>query len=147
MTISLGFYADSALTTLFQLGATLTKAFADDGSTGSIDVLVYLGSPESSFVFQLASAPGTGQIAVEIADSAGGSGQAASAIKLALSSGGLAGATGGAALNVGTQITSGVGNAIPIYLRITPSSLTFGTYTDLQLQTAGGANGIRQIAA
>lgn len=40
-------------------------------------------------------------------------------IKLALSSGGLPGATGGASLNLGTTLTSGVSNAIPVYIRIT----------------------------
>lgn len=40
-------------------------------------------------------------------------------IKLALSSGGLAGATAGAALALGTTLTSGVANAVPVYIRIT----------------------------
>lgn len=40
-------------------------------------------------------------------------------IKLAASSGGLAGATGGAALNIGTSLTSGVVNAVEINIRIT----------------------------
>jgi len=40
-------------------------------------------------------------------------------IKLAITSGGLDSATGGAALSLGTTLSSGSGNAVPVYIRIT----------------------------
>lgn len=45
-------------------------------------------------------------------------------IKLALSSGGLSGATGGAALSLGTSITSGSTNAVAVYIRVTNTVTT-----------------------
>jgi len=135
MTITLKFYADAALTTELNSSNPLSFAFAADGSTGSVDKTVYLGSTATGKTFQDSTSPGTAQIAVSIADALPAAGQAATSIKLATSSGGLATATAGASLNVGTSISSGVGNAVPIYIRATPSSLTTGTYLDLSLTT------------
>lgn len=50
-------------------------------------------------------------------------------IKLAVTSGGLSTATGGAALNIGTSISSGVSNAVPIYFRITNAVTTASNTT------------------
>lgn len=45
-------------------------------------------------------------------------------IKLALTSGALGSATAGAALSIGTTITSGVANAVPVYMRVTNTVTT-----------------------
>lgn len=50
-------------------------------------------------------------------------------IKLALTSGGLTGATGGAALNLGTTITSGSANAVAVYIRMTNAVTTVSDST------------------
>lgn len=50
-------------------------------------------------------------------------------VKLALTSGGLPGATPGAALNLGTSITNGTGNAVEINIRITNAVATVNDNT------------------
>lgn len=50
-------------------------------------------------------------------------------IKLATTSGGLAGATAGAALSIGTTISSGVGNAQEIHIRVTNAVTTVSDTT------------------
>lgn len=50
-------------------------------------------------------------------------------IKLALTEGGLTSATGGDPLNVATTITGGVGNAIPVWIRVTNAVTTVNSNT------------------
>lgn len=50
-------------------------------------------------------------------------------IKLATSSGGLSSATGGAALNIGTTLTSGTANKVAVYIRFTNSLTSINTNT------------------
>ena len=50
-------------------------------------------------------------------------------IKLALTSGALAAATGGAALNLGTSVTSGTSNKVAVYIRFTNTSTTVNDNT------------------
>jgi hypothetical protein len=50
-------------------------------------------------------------------------------IKLAANSGGLAGATAGAALSLGTTLTSGVGNAVQVNMRVTNAVTTTSANT------------------
>ncbi len=51
-------------------------------------------------------------------------------IKLSLTSGaGLTAATGGAALNIGTTITSGTSNKVPVYIRFTNTNTTVNDNT------------------
>lgn len=135
MTTSFKFFADSALTIENTSAARATFVFNSDGSIAYADTILYFGSNAVSTTARDAASPGTAQIAVTPTDTVGGSGLVAADIKLALTAGGLPGATGGAALNIGTQVLSGVVNAIPIYIRMTPSTFVAGTYDDLQLQT------------
>lgn len=130
MAFSLAFYLDAGLTAL---AGSLSVAQASDGSSAAVDRVVYLGSPVAGKKFELAANPGIDAISLSVADSASGSGVAASAVKLATTSGGLAGATPGAALSLGTQIMSGVGNARPIHLRVDTPALAAGVYTDISL--------------
>jgi hypothetical protein len=48
-------------------------------------------------------------------------------VKLASTSGGLAAATGGASLSLGTTLTSGVGNAVEVHMRVENAVDTVGT--------------------
>lgn len=130
MTVTLKFYSDAGLTTEL---ATLARSANSDGSSGSIDAVVYLGSTASGKTFRADSNPGVDQIVLTPTDAAAGSGHPASEIKLALSAGGLAGATGGAALNLGTQILSGAANALAIYMRWTNTVSAVGLSTELSL--------------
>lgn len=67
-------------------------------------------------------------------------------IKLALTSGGLAGATAGAALNLGTSIDSGVANAVEIHVRVTNAVTTVSNNTD-DPELAVNINSVTERAA
>ena len=56
-------------------------------------------------------------------------------IKLATTQAGLAGATAGAGLNLGTTLLSGVGNATPVWVRVTNPDANIQDQTHLRLQT------------
>lgn len=130
MTISLSFFLDAGLTTPL---SSLAVAQQSDGAGAAEDRVIYLGSPVASKRFRDAASPGVAQINVSITDMASGTGAAASAVKLATSAAGLATATAGAALTLGTQINSGVGGAVAIYIRIDTPALAEATYNDLGL--------------
>lgn len=125
---SWNFYADVGLTTLATGGA----AVAAGGSP--TDRIIYFGSPAAGKTLQAASAPGTDPISISVTDANAGTGAPVTSIRLALSSSGLGTATPGAALNVGTTLTSGPAGVIPIYVRTSQGALTVGTYADLSLQ-------------
>ena len=133
MALTLQFYTDSGLTT--PLSGPLTVTQAADGSTDPVDNVLYLGSTTASRKFQATSSPGVDQITISIADSASGTGHPASEVKLASTLIGLDSATGGAALSLGTEILSGVGNAKAIYIRVDDTTGVVGTSTELSLNT------------
>lgn len=132
-------YHDAALTQPANGANKLVCPQASDGSTGAYDTSVYVGSTDTAGSKQLraASNPGVAQLQIAPVDAAGGSGSPATDIKLSLSAGGLATATGGAALNLGTTILSGVANAVRVYVRVTDSTHAVATNTDISLQIAG----------
>lgn len=124
-----GFFVDA--------GLTVPLSSLRHYSTQTGDWLCYYGSPATGKILQDAANPGTGQVRVTIDDSAPGSGLPATAIKLASTSGGLSTATPGAALNLGTLVTSGVANARPVHLRIDTSAGTVPLeYLDLAFEAA-----------
>lgn len=127
------FYTNSSLTT--ELTGNLSFVQNVDGSTGRQDIQLWLGSVASSKTLQADSNPGTDQIAISVVDAAAGSGHPASEVKLATTQGGLTGATGGASLNLGTSITSGVGNAVTFWVGVQDSTGVVGTSTELSIQT------------
>lgn len=135
MPATFGFFHDSALTQPINSGDPLTADQDTDLSLPATDKTIYFGSTTASKKVQSASGPGSTQISVSIVDSNSGTGAPATEFKLALSSGGLASAVSGAALEIGTTINSGVGNAVPIYTRRTSAVATVGVYTDITLQT------------
>ena len=124
-------YTNAALTVPF--GGTLTATQNVDGSTGPLDFVLYYGSVASGKTLKAQSNPGVDQITFSM--SSGGSGEPTSAVKMALTQGGLDGATGGASLNLGTTISSGVGNAVAIWFRLNDATNTVGTFTNLSAST------------
>lgn len=124
-------YTNAGLTTEFT--GSLSASQNANGSTGRQDFQLWLGSVAASKTLQADSNPGVDQIALSVVDSAVGTGHPASEIKLATTQGGLAGATGGASLNLGTAISSGVGNAVTFWVGITDSTGVVGTSTELSI--------------
>jgi len=133
MSNSLRFYQDAGMTVPL---SSLSAVQADDGNAAAVDRVVYLGSPVSGKKFQAASAPGVAQISLSVANAGGVAQIPPTAVRLALSSGGLAGATPGAALDVGLEILSGSGHALPVHLRIDAPPATAGNYVNLSLATS-----------
>lgn len=128
------FYADSGLSSqVGQLNAMQTT----DGAAPPVDRCIYLGDPRTGYLFRAASDPGVDQISVSIANSLTGNQIPASSVRLALTQGDLTTATPGAALDVGTSITSGPENAVWVWVRIDTGVLTAGAYSNLSLVTSG----------
>jgi len=127
------FYTNSNLTAEF--GGTITAVQNLDGTTGRQDFQLWLGSVAASKTLRVDSNPGVDQIALSVVDASPGSGHPASEIKLATTQGGLAGATGGAALNLGTTILSGTSNAVPFWVGVQDSTGVLGTSTELSCLT------------
>jgi hypothetical protein len=135
MAITFKFYHDAALTqevtALNPIAATQDTA----NSLGPVDVQLWFGSVTASVKVQATSDPGVDQISITPTDSAGGSGEPATALKLATSQAGLTGATAGAALSAGVTINSGTSNAFAFWVRIDDATAAVGAYTDLSLDT------------
>lgn len=130
MSTTFKFYADPGLTTeLVAGGATIVSP------SPATDRLIYFGSVASGKTLQAASDPGSDPITISSADASVGDGIEASAIVLSLSALGLDSATPGDPINLGTSISSGTGNAIPVYVRTLRGSLGVGSYGGLSLTT------------
>jgi hypothetical protein len=128
-------YLDANLTT--PLTGNILAAQNSDGSTAPIQTVIYVGSTEDAVKVQSASNPGVAQIQATVYDNAASTGHAVTEIKLAATQGGLATATPGAALNLGTQILSGVANAKPIWMEIDDATHTVGVSTELRVRVSG----------
>lgn len=133
MSNTLRFYNDAGMTVPLDL---LEAVQTDGGGAAAVDRVAYLGAPVAGNKFQAASAPGTAQIVLSATDAGTGLQIPASTLRLALSSGGLAGATPGAALNLGTEILSGSGNALPVHVRFDAAAIASGVYDNLSLVTS-----------
>ena len=97
---------------------------AQVASGGATDVLVYFGSASAGKTLQAASSPGGDPITLTPVDAAPGSGVETSMIKLARTALGLDSATAGAPMNLGVTLTSGAGNAVPVWVRVAAGALT-----------------------
>ncbi len=130
--MSFNWYADAGLT------VPLTRGdFVRGSSLGDVNRVVYLGSTDTGRQLQAESDPGVDALQVTVVDADGGSGVAASEVKLALSFAGLAGATGGAALSIGPTILSGAANAVPVFVRLGSALTAEGNYDDISLRLSG----------
>lgn len=94
----------------------------------------WFGSTDAALKVQANSNPGTDQITVSVGDSNPGSGHETTAVKLATTQAGLATATAGAALDLGTVINGGVGNAAVVWTEVTDA--TGGTVSSAELYPA-----------
>lgn len=130
MSNTLLFYSDAGLTVPL---SRLEAAQSTTGTAGAVDQVVWLGSPVAGHAFQASSDPGTDPVIVSIIDSLTGLQIPASSLRMAATSGGLPGATPGAALTLGTEILSGVGNAAEVYVRIDAAAIAAGVYDNLSL--------------
>lgn len=124
-------YDDAGLTTL----ATLPLAFTQDdlGVISAHQRRFYLGNADAGYTFQAASDPGVDPITLSVVDAVPASGQPASAIKLATTQAGLAGAVGGADLELAATILSGSVNAVQIWVQFDDATATVATDTDISL--------------
>jgi len=124
-------FTDAGLTT--PLAANLLFSHNNDGSTGNIDKIIYIGSQTDPATLQTEINPGVDQIALSITDSDAGVGTPKPAdLKLALTLVGLDTAVAGDPLNLGVLISGGVANALPVYIRGTQAD---GAGTDLNIVT------------
>lgn len=135
MPFTFGFFHDSALTTPVTALNPLVAEQDTDGSLPDTDEIIYFGSTATGYRVRDAVNPGVDPIEISVVDANAGTGSPATEFKLALSLVGLDSAVAGAALEIGTQVTSGTANAIPIYTRRTTAIAVAGVYTDLTLQT------------
>jgi hypothetical protein len=129
---ALRFYQDSGMT--LPAGILLATQ-ADSGAAGPVDRVVWLGSPIPGSKFQAESNPGVAQISIAAIDSLAGLQLPASTVRLSLTNDGLGAAIPGAALDLGTQVFSGVGNALAVYIRIDAPAVAVGDYGNLALET------------
>ena len=135
MSITFQFYTDAALTAPLS-GPLVFQGSADVGAA-PIDHVLYFGSTAANTKAQANSAPGAAQIQVALTAADSGLGNAANAadIKLALTQAGLAGAVGGAALNIGVTLNSGSANAVAVWIR-DQDSTHLGRKSFINLQTS-----------
>ena len=127
------FYTDANLTVVFSGEWAATQL--SNGTSPMATLRLWLGSPTTPGTLQAASAPGVDQITVSIVDLAPSAGHPATELKLALTEGGLATATGGSSLNLGTEIQSGVNNAVSFWIGWKDNTHVLGTSSELSWQT------------
>ena len=133
MANTFAFYHDVSLTQPINSGAPLTATQDTANLLAAVDKTIYLGSTEAGKKLQTAVSPGVNPVVVSIVDADAGSGAPATEFRLSLSA--ITGAeTPGASLNLSHTLTSGVGNAIPIYTRRDSVLTTAGAYTDVSIQ-------------
>ena len=126
-----GVYLDAGLTT--PLSGDIKFSHNNDGSTGDVDKVVYIGSTNSAKILQTVVNPGVDQITLTINDSDAGAGTPKPAdVKLALTAAGLDSAVAGDPLNIGVSVAGGVAGAVAIYIRGTKAD---GAGLDITLET------------
>lgn len=133
MATTFKFFHDASLTQEVSVANPLSASQLDDGSLDPTDIQVWFGSTASGTKIQATYDPGVDPITLSITDTLAGDGEDVSAISLAMSQAGLDLATPGDPLDVGNTVYSGVGNAIPFWIRIDPTQTVIGEYTDLGL--------------
>lgn len=131
MTITWKIYADAGLTI-----ETDPVAFAHAQGGAGMDRLVYLGSNASAKRLDKASDPGTDAVELSLYNTTPGSGLDTTDFTLALSSGDLDTNTPGAALAMGVTLLSGIGDAVPVFIRA-HSAEAIGAYSNIKLRLVG----------
>ena len=132
MATTFNLFKDSGLTQPFVPGTD----FIGPVTSPPEDHVLYLGSNETANKVEANSNPGVDQIVVSIVDADPGNDLETTDVQLATTNGGLAGATGGASLNLGTVINGGVGNAQEIHIRVSyTGGLTSDQNVSIELNT------------
>ena len=126
-----GIFLDPGLTT--PLSGNIKFSHNNDGSTGDVDKVIYIGSTNSNKILQTVVNPGVDQIVLTINDADAGAGTPKPAdVKLALTAAGLDSAGAGNSLNIGVSVAGGVAGAVPVYIR---GSKADGAGLDLTIDT------------
>lgn len=127
-------YTDSTCTTPFS--GTLSFVHRSDFSDNPQDRVLYYADVELDPVdngsYRMRMADG-GNINITIEDSSVGSGHEATEVRLATTSAGLDTAVAGAALSLGTALTSGVSGRQEIHIRVSNAVTIPGISTELSL--------------
>lgn len=130
--ITFGFFSDASLKTPIEA----RLQFIQESSVPTqADKVIYFGSPEVGHVVKATSNPGTDPILVSVADALPAGGNPSTDVRLALSAAGLDTATGGADLDLGVELASGVSGAVAIHMRVIDSTGVVGKKVDLSLIT------------
>lgn len=119
MAHSFKFYSDISLTTPI---VSALQFLQEISAPSALDKVVYFGSRSAGKVCRALSAPGADPVLLSL------SGPRAADVKLALSSAGLDSAVGGADLDLGFQVSSGVANAVPVHVRVLDSGHVGGRF-------------------
>lgn len=127
------FFTDQGLTTP-QTGNIIIPQ-KSDGSTGPVQVRLWLGDDDPAFKYQTEVNPGTNNIQINIVDAALGTGNPATDVKLANSQPNLGSAVAGAPLVLNTEIVGGSVNAQNVWLEVQDSTGVVGTSIELSIQT------------
>ena len=139
MALTFKIYTDAAMTTE-QVGNLVATQNAD-GSTPAVEFQLWIGSLGSAGgdtadrKIQAESDPGVDPINLTVVDAAPGGGHEVAEVKLALLQAGLAGATGGAALNLGTTLTSSTASPVEFWVSVDDATGAIGTSTELSIDT------------
>lgn len=134
MTITFKFYHDAAGTQEITSGNPI---FSSDemGSPVPADKQIWFMSLSTGRRIKVKANPGVAQISINVHDLGSGGTEPSTAVKLATSQAGLAAATGGAALNIGTQVNSLAANAVTFWCRLTNAVAADSSNTNLELKT------------
>lgn len=127
---SFGFFSDPGLTTPF--AGSLDFAQESTGSTGAVVKTLYFGSAASGRVVRAASNPGVDSIVLSIVNGTPGLGSPVSDVTIGLEETFFS-RLPGLPLSLGTVVNSGVGNAIPIYVRMQDSTGVLGINANISL--------------
>jgi len=130
-------YTDAACTNEFS--GTLQLIHRTDLSDNPQDNVFYYANidedPADNGVYQkqAASNPGTDPLLLSVVDATVGAGHEASEVTLATTAAGLDTATAGAALDLGTTLTSGLSGAQPVHIRVENAVTTISNSTELSV--------------
>ena len=126
-------------TTTTEFGGTLNYIHRTDLTDNPQDTVLYFAEIEQDtgdnqvYKLEAESNPGTDQITISIDDSDVGNGHEADEITLALTSGDLATNTAGASLDLGSELLSGVSEAVAVHIRVENAVTVTGNSTELSL--------------
>lgn len=135
MATTFQFFTDSGLTT--PLAGNLIATQDVLGAPGPVVFNLWFGSNTASVKVEADSDPGVDEITLDVADSNPGFDHEVAEVKLSLAPlpGDWGPIVGGAAINLGPTINSGVGGAVEFYVHVDDATGVVGTSTELSITT------------